>query len=64
MSQGKDQHIVPHPDGWAVLSEGASKPTQVFSTQQEAINKGRDIGIFCQGFLTPEKAWRGWRSLP
>lgn len=43
MSQGKDQHIVPHPDGWAVLGEGASKATQVFSTQQEAINRGRDI---------------------
>jgi hypothetical protein len=51
MSQGKDQHIVPHPDGWAVLSEGASKPTQVFSTQQEAINKGRDIAINQQSEL-------------
>ena len=37
MSQGKDQHIVPHPDGWAVLSEGASKPTQVFSPQLKSI---------------------------
>jgi len=43
MSTGKNQHIVPHRDGWAVQSEGASKPTQVFSTQKEAINKGRDI---------------------
>jgi len=43
MSKGKNQHIVPHPDGWAVKSEGASKATQVFSTQQEAINRGRDI---------------------
>lgn len=43
MSQGKDQHIVPHDDGWAVKSEGASKATQVFSTQKEAINRGRDI---------------------
>jgi hypothetical protein len=42
MSTGKNQHIVPHRDGWAVQGESASKPTQVFSTQQEAINKGRD----------------------
>ncbi|HEY9695619.1 MAG TPA: DUF2188 domain-containing protein [Oculatellaceae cyanobacterium] len=45
MSTGKNQHIVPHSDGWAVKGEGANKPTQVFSTQQEAIERGRDIAI-------------------
>jgi len=51
MSTGKNQHIVPHRDGWAVQGESASKPTQVFSTQQEAINKGRDIAINQQSEL-------------
>lgn len=25
MSKGKDQHIVPHSEGWAVQAEGATK---------------------------------------
>ncbi|MEH1927357.1 MAG: DUF2188 domain-containing protein [Nostoc sp.] len=45
MSKGKDQHIVPHSEGWAVKSEGASKATKIFHTQQEAIEKGREIAI-------------------
>ena len=51
MSKGKDQHIVPHSEGWAVKSEGASKATQVFRTQQEAIEKGREIAINQQSEL-------------
>ena len=34
---GKNQHVVPHKDGWAVQGEGNSKPTRVTSTQKEAI---------------------------
>ena len=37
------QHIVPHEDGWAVVGEGNSRATSVHSTQQEAINAGREI---------------------
>lgn len=51
MSKGKDQHIVPHSEGWAVQPEGASKPTQVFTTQQEAIARGREIAINQQSEL-------------
>ena len=51
MSKGKDQHVVPHPEGWAVQSEGASKPTRVFPTQQEAIERGRGIAINQQSEL-------------
>ncbi|BBD71002.1 DUF2188 domain-containing protein (plasmid) [Nostoc sp. UHCC 0926] len=51
MSKGKDQHIVPHSEGWAVKSEGASKATKVFDTQQKAIEKGREIAINQQSEL-------------
>jgi hypothetical protein len=40
---GKNQHIVKHPDGWAVKGEGNSKPTKVTSTQKEAIGIGKNI---------------------
>ena len=41
----KHQHDVPHPNGWAIKKEGASKATKVTSTQAEAINKARKIAI-------------------
>ena len=37
----KNQHIVPHPDGWGVRGEGNEKVSRVFETQLEAINYGR-----------------------
>ncbi len=40
---GKNQHVVPHPDGWAVKGEGNSKSTKVTTTQQEAISYAREI---------------------
>lgn len=40
---GKNQHVVPHQDGWAVKGEGNSKPTKITNTQQEAISRARDI---------------------
>lgn len=43
MSKGKNQHIVPHPEGWAVKPEGGNKASGVFSTQSEAIAKGKEI---------------------
>ncbi len=39
----KNQHIVPHPDGWAVKSAGGQRATSVHSTQREAIQQGRSI---------------------
>ena len=36
MPKGKDQHVVPHPDGWAVKGAGISKATKVTATQAEA----------------------------
>lgn len=43
MNKGKNQHVVPHSDGWAVKGENNSKATAVTSTQKEAINIARDI---------------------
>lgn len=36
MARGKNQHVVKHPDGWAVKGEGNSKATKVTRTQSEA----------------------------
>ena len=41
----KDQHIVPHPDGWAVKGAGNQRATSVHETQAEAMEAGREIAI-------------------
>lgn len=38
----KNQHVVPHPDGWAVRGAGNEKATSVHPTQRDAIEAGRD----------------------
>ena len=43
MSKGKNQHVVKHPDGWAVKGAGNSKPTKITTTQQEAIQVATSI---------------------
>ena len=40
---GKNQHVVPHKDGWAVKGAGNQKATRVVNTQREAINIAQDI---------------------
>ena len=39
----KNQHVVPHSDGWAVKGAGNQKATSIHSTQREAIGAARDI---------------------
>lgn len=39
----RNQHVVPHSDGWAVQSEGGQKPSSVHRTQREAIDRAREI---------------------
>lgn len=39
----RNQHVVPHPDGWAVRGERTSKPSSTHSTQAEAIDRARTI---------------------
>lgn len=36
MSKGKNQHVVPHENGWAVKGEGNTKATVVTQTQKDA----------------------------
>ena len=43
MTKGKNQHVVKHPEGWAVRGEGNQKVTRVTNTQQEAIQIAQDI---------------------
>lgn len=37
MSKGKNQHVVPRANEWAVQGAGNSRATRIVSTQQEAI---------------------------
>jgi Uncharacterized protein conserved in bacteria (DUF2188) len=41
----RNQHIVPHPEGWAVKKEGSNRATAIFNTQEDAIEYGRDLAI-------------------
>lgn len=39
----KNQHVVPHQNGWAVKGEGNQRSTSVHNTQQQAIDAARQI---------------------
>ena len=47
----KNQHVVPHADGWAVKGEGNAKATAVRPAQAQAIEVGRGIARNQQGEL-------------
>lgn len=36
-------HVVPHPQGWAVLSEGNCRVTSVHETQEKAMKQAQQI---------------------
>lgn len=38
----KDVHVVPHRDGWATKTEGASRAGVVTDTQRQAIERARE----------------------
>lgn len=40
---GKNQHVVPHGNAWAVRGAGNSRVTSNHSTQGDAIDAARDI---------------------
>ena len=40
---GKNQHVVPHGEGWAIQSEGSRRITSVFGTKREAIDRAEEI---------------------
>jgi len=43
MSKKKNQHVIPHPKGWAVKGEGNKKVTKITKTQKEAIEIAKKI---------------------
>lgn len=43
MSKGKNQHVVPYGEQWAVRGEGNDRVTSVVSTQKEAIERAREF---------------------
>jgi len=43
MAKRKNQHVVPHDQGWAVRGEGNKRVTRVVSTQKDAIDVARQI---------------------
>ena len=43
MTRGKNQHVVKHPDGWAVQGADNSKATKATDTQKEAIERAEQI---------------------
>ena len=40
---GKNQHVVKHPDGWAIRGANNERVTKVTSTQSEAISIAKEI---------------------
>jgi uncharacterized protein YdaT len=42
MTAKKDVHVVPHPDGWATKTEGATRAGVVVDTQRQAIERARE----------------------
>ena len=43
MAKGKNQHVVPRGDGWAVRGAGNARDTSHHRTQQEAIDAAKGI---------------------
>ncbi|MDY0296952.1 MAG: DUF2188 domain-containing protein [Acidobacteriota bacterium] len=43
MAKGKNQHVVKHPVGWAVIGEGNTRATRVTQKQAEAIDVAESI---------------------
>jgi len=39
----RNQHITPHPRGWAVQPAGSQRASSVHRTQAEAIARGREV---------------------
>ena len=40
---GKNQHVVPHENGWAVRGAGNERATSIHATQAEATARAREI---------------------
>lgn len=40
-----NQHVVPHPEGWAVKGEGNQRFTAIYKYQADAIERAKDIAV-------------------
>jgi len=43
MTKNRNQHVVPHPRGWAVKPAGSGRASSLHDTQREAIDRARDV---------------------
>ena len=43
MSNKRDQHVVPHQDGWAVRGAGAQRATETLDRKSDAVDRAREI---------------------
>jgi uncharacterized protein YdaT len=43
MGKPRNQHVVPHPDGWAVKPAGGERASSIHDTQRQAIDRAREI---------------------
>lgn len=48
---GKNQHVLPHPQGWQVKGAGNDKATKVTCTQKQAIDAAKEIAKHQQSEL-------------
>jgi uncharacterized protein YdaT len=44
-TSSKNQHVVPHEEGWAVKGAGNERYTAVYDEQEDAIERARTIAI-------------------
>ena len=51
MANRKNVHVVQRDSGWGTLREGAQRATQVYDTQAQAIEVGRQMARRGQGEL-------------
>ena len=52
------QHVVPHPEGWAVKGAGNERYTAVYKYQEDAIDRAKDIAKKLQIFSSySQKRW-------
>lgn len=39
----RNQHVVPHEDGWAIRAAGASRATATYGRKSDAVDRAREI---------------------
>jgi len=49
-------HVIPHPDGWAVMNADAERAVVVTGTKEEAVERGREIARNQKAKLVIHKA--------